>query len=286
MKLLAIETSGASCSAALSIDGEVRQRLEIAPRRHGELILQMMDGLLAEASLRPQDLDAMAFGRGPGSFTGLRIAAAVIQGAAFGADLPVVPVSTLAALAQGCHRRTGAERVLCALDARMEEVYWGAFEADTQGLMRLVGEERVCAPEAASVGDDRVGAKHAVQMQTNWYASGPGWAAYPAPLLSAVGERLCRQSFEALQAICESRTQASPTEVSWAEAAARATTEVTPKSGALWDGQQEFTAEAEARDLVVLAADGLLRGEAVPPDQALPIYLRNQVTAVPARSPG
>ncbi len=168
MKLLAIDTSGSTCSAALDLDGQITQRLERAPRRHGELLLAMMDGLLEEASVSLHALDALAFGRGPGSFTGLRIAAAVTQGVAFGARLPVARVSTLAALAQGCHRRHGACRVLSALDARIGEVYWGCFELDEVGLMRPVCAERVCPPERVSfpAGDD------------DWWGAGPGWAAY------------------------------------------------------------------------------------------------------------
>ncbi len=120
MKLLAIETATEACSAALYIDGEISERYEVAPRRHAELILLMMEQLLTEAELKLTQLDALAFGRGPGSFTGVRIATGVIQGAAFGAQLPVVPVSTLAALAQRHYRMRGACRILPAFDARMK----------------------------------------------------------------------------------------------------------------------------------------------------------------------
>ena len=100
MKLLAVETATEACSAALYIDGIVTERFELTPKEHTRLILPMIDSLMADAGLKPQQLDALAFGCGPGSFTGVRIATGVIQGIAFGADLPVVPVSTLAAIAQ------------------------------------------------------------------------------------------------------------------------------------------------------------------------------------------
>ena len=100
MKLLAVETSTEACSAALYIDGIVNERFELAPKEHTKLILPMIDLLMSEAGLKPQQLDALAFSCGPGSFTGVRIATGVIQGIALGADLPVVPVSTLAAIAQ------------------------------------------------------------------------------------------------------------------------------------------------------------------------------------------
>lgn len=167
MKLLAIDTTEDACSAALWLDGEVTERFEVAPRRHSELILPMMDGLLADAGLPLAALDALAFARGPGAFTGLRIATAVVQGAAFGADLPVVAVSSLQALAQGACLRYRSEAVLSALDARMNEVYWGAFRVDDAGVMRGLIDEAV-AP-AANV---------EVPAGDGWSGVGSGWCAH------------------------------------------------------------------------------------------------------------
>lgn len=167
MKLLAIDTTEDACSAALLVDGGVDERFELAPRRHSELILPMMDVLLTEAGLGLRDLDALAFARGPGAFTGLRIAASIVQGAALGADLPVVPVSSLQALAQGAWREQARGASLCAFDARMGEVYWGAFRVE-QGVARAVGEEHVSAP-------DRV----ELPAGADWSGAGSGWAAYP-----------------------------------------------------------------------------------------------------------
>src|SRR5258707_1196536 len=121
MKLLALETSTEACSVALSLDGAVVERFELG-QRHGERLLPMVQEILSESGVALTQLDALAFGRGPGSFTSLRIGAGVTQGLAFGADLPVVPVSSLAVLAQG----ENAAKILAAFDARMRQVYWGA----------------------------------------------------------------------------------------------------------------------------------------------------------------
>ena len=179
MKLLAIDTSAEACSAALYLDGEVRERFAVQPQRQSELILPMMDGLLAEAGLTVAELDALAFGRGPGSFTGVRIATGVVQGAAFAADIPVVPVSTLAALAQGHLRETGHARVLAALDARMNEVYWAACTPDASGLMRALGGELIVPPGDAPLPPDG-----------GWHGVGSGWGAYAAVLAERVGDRV------------------------------------------------------------------------------------------------
>ena len=177
MKLLAIDTTEDACSAALLFDGDTVERFELAPRRHSELILPMMDGLLADAGLRIGDLDALAFGCGPGAFTGVRIATAIVQGAALGADLPVVPVSSLQALAQGTLREHATAAVLAAFDARMGEVYWGAFRVDAGGIMRAAGAEGVYAPNQVAVpaGDD-------------WVGSGSGWQAYADQLAARLGD--------------------------------------------------------------------------------------------------
>ena len=166
-RILAIETATDACSAALIIGNEVTERFEIAPRRHATLLLPFVQRLLAEANLAIGELDAIAFGRGPGSFTGLRIAAGMAQGLAFGADLPVVPVSTLAALAQGCVRECTAQGVLAALDARMHEVYFGSFRVAADGLVTPAGEEVVCDPSSIRVPEGE-----------DWYTAGDGWQSY------------------------------------------------------------------------------------------------------------
>jgi len=169
MKLLALETATEACSAAVWVDGAVLERYELAPRRHAALILPMIDSVLAEAGLRAIQLDAVAFGRGPGAFTGVRIAVGIVQGIAFAADLPVVPVSTLAALALGAGRETGQTRIAAALDARMGEVYWGCYMVDGHNV-ELLGEERVAAPTTVSA------------PPGEWFGAGGGWATYGALL--------------------------------------------------------------------------------------------------------
>lgn len=173
--LLAIETATESCSAALLFRGEVYQRYEHQPQKQASLILPMIDGLLNEAGLVAAELDALAFANGPGSFTGLRVATAVAQGIAVAADLPVVPVSTLAVIAQGVYRRYGDSFVLPALDARMSEVYWGAYQLDSCGLMRAVCLDCVLPPDKVSL-----------PFQAEWAGAGSGWDVYSQTLQSTL----------------------------------------------------------------------------------------------------
>lgn len=169
MKLLALDTATEACSAAVWVDGAVWERYELAPRRHAALILPMIESVLAEAGLSPKQLDVVAFGRGPGAFTGVRIAVGIAQGIAFAADLPVVPVSTLAALALGVGRETGYSRLAAALDARMSEVYWGTY-AVTADDTELLGGAGVRAG-----GRDRAGGD-------GWFGAGGGWRVHAAVL--------------------------------------------------------------------------------------------------------
>jgi tRNA threonylcarbamoyladenosine biosynthesis protein TsaB len=148
MKLLAIETATEACSVALLVDGEMRERFEVAPRRHTDLVLPWADELLAEAGLARTQLDAIAVGRGPGAFTGVRLAVALAQGMALALDLPVLPVSTLAALAWPARRTDGS--VLAAIDARMGEVYLGWFRAEGQGL-HAIGPEWMAVPSKVDI---------------------------------------------------------------------------------------------------------------------------------------
>jgi tRNA threonylcarbamoyladenosine biosynthesis protein TsaB len=143
VNILALDTSTDFCSAALWLDGAIDEREILAGQTHSNLLLGMVDELLRAHALTVRDLDGIAYGEGPGSFTGLRIACGVVQGLAFGAELPVVGVGTLRALAAG----SGAERVVCCLDARVREVYHAAYECDA-GAWRAVHEPSLCEPSA------------------------------------------------------------------------------------------------------------------------------------------
>ncbi|MGF1643924.1 MAG: tRNA (adenosine(37)-N6)-threonylcarbamoyltransferase complex dimerization subunit type 1 TsaB [Thiotrichales bacterium] len=181
MKLLALDTSTEACTAALWLDGEILERFEYAPRGHAGLILPMFDALLAEAGVRLGELDAIAFGRGPGSFTGVRIGTAVAQGAALAADLPLAPVSTLAALAQHAANITGASRIASAIDARMGEIYAAYYRRGDDGLCVLDGVERVCRA-----------AEWTPPTIDVWLGAGTGWATYGECLVAAFGPCLQR----------------------------------------------------------------------------------------------
>lgn len=216
MKILALDTSTEACSAAIWTDRDVTERFELGSQ-HSDRILSMVDELLAETGFALSRMDAIAFGRGPGSFTGLRIGAGVAQGLAFGVDIPVTPVSSLAALAQGVE----ASRVLAAFDARMNQVYSGAYARNAQGLVALTGREEVTAPNDVPFPDGR-----------EWVGAGSGWDRYHGALMSHLGNRI----------------------VTW-----RA--QVYPR----------------ASDVGRLGAAAFQAREAVAAEQALPVYLRDEV---------
>ena len=175
MKLLAFETATEACSVAVYADGAVLERFEVAPRRHAELALPWAEAVLAEAGIARSALDAIAVGRGPGAFTGVRLAIAIAQGIALGLDRPLLPVSTLAALAM---RAPGDGDVLAAIDARMGEVYVAAFRRSGDAV-DACSDERVVAPAAC-----------VLPAGTGWQGVGTGFAAADGLLQARMGDRL------------------------------------------------------------------------------------------------
>lgn len=181
MNLLAFETSTEALSVALSIDGDVRERFELAPRRHAELALPWAEQLLAEAGVARSQLDVIAVGRGPGAFTGVRLAIALAQGIALALDRPVVPVSTLAALAMRACALPGegeGRRVLAAIDARMGEVYTAAFALRGDGVHALSDEAVIVPDQVALPGDE-----------SGWVGVGTGFAAADGVLAQRLASR-------------------------------------------------------------------------------------------------
>ena len=182
MKLLAIETATEACSIAVLVDGAVIERFEIAPRRHTELALPWADALLAEAGIAKSQLDAIAVGRGPGAFTGVRLAIALAQGIALALDRPLLPVSTLAALAM----QAPGDRILAAIDARMGEIYVASFQRDGNGVV-ATSDEIVIAPDAY-LPPDGIG----------WHGVGTGFAAADRALATRLQAQLATVDASAL----------------------------------------------------------------------------------------
>ncbi len=154
--ILALDTSSEACSAAVIKDGKITSVYAVVPRDHTRKIIPMIKQVLEESETETHQLDAIAFGRGPGSFTGLRIAAGVTQGLAYGLDIKVIPVSTLEAMALEATTTSSEEisYVVTAVDARMDEVYWGAFEINA-GQVRALQTEQVCKPELVSLSEEK-----------------------------------------------------------------------------------------------------------------------------------
>lgn len=219
MKILAIDTATDACSVAL-LDGESCQEIfELIPRQHTERVLPMVDNLLKDADLSLSQLSALAFNCGPGSFTGVRVATSVVQGLAFSSNLPVIPVSSLAALAQLAYREKNQLEVLSAIDARMNEVYWGCYKLET-GIMRLDGEEKV-SPVAE------------LKAKGSWHCQGSGWDNFQTEL-----EQSNRVNITSFSPNCF----------------------------------------PHAQDIAILAADLYQQGETVKAEDAMPVYIRNEVT--------
>jgi tRNA threonylcarbamoyladenosine biosynthesis protein TsaB len=221
VKMLSIETSTAACSVALVVGAEVVQRHVVAQREHAQLILPWVESLLAEAGLTLRQLDAIAVGRGPGGFTGLRIGVGVVQGLALGADLPVVPVSSLQVIAQTALAQLNSDHLLVAQDARMNEVYWAAYCRDDAGLMKAYIEDQLSLPTLVELPID----------DFSWSLVGDAWPVYQQVL----AERLQPITFQL-------------------------TREILP----------------EAQYLSKIAESLFSEGKFVPPEEALPIYLRGK----------
>ncbi len=170
-RILAIDTATEACSVAIWNQGETRALFELCPREHTQRILPLVEQVLAESGLSLSQLDALAFGRGPGSFTGVRIGIGIAQGLALGAELPMIGLSTLQTMAQGAWRVSGAQRVLAAIDARMGEVYWGQFERQADGHWLESEGEAVLSPQQVQ--------ERAARLSGQWATVGTGWQTYP-----------------------------------------------------------------------------------------------------------
>ena len=186
MKLLAIDTSAEACSAALWLDGEISERFELTGREHTQKLMPQVASLLAECGVSYQQLDGIVCGHGPGSFAGVRIGVGYVKGLGLALDRPVIGVSSLAMIALRAAREHGVTQVLSAIDARMNEVYFGAFEV-TNGKLRELAPETVVPPAAVPV-----------MFAGGWLAAGTGWGTYRDALSSAVGVDLVKVLPDAL----------------------------------------------------------------------------------------
>jgi tRNA threonylcarbamoyladenosine biosynthesis protein TsaB len=175
VKLLAIDTVTEACSVALWVDGELTTQEALVYQGHAERVLPMVEALLAQTQTSLSQLDAIVFDRGPGSFTGLRIGAGVTQGLALGIDRPVIPVSSLATLAQGAWRLDQQTQVLACIDARQSEVYWAGFRLQDD-VMQAITEECLSPAQRVLENDNR-----------SWFGVGTGFGRYPNELAGLSG---------------------------------------------------------------------------------------------------
>jgi len=251
VKILALDTATENCSAALLIDGEITSRERLLERGQAGQILTLVDEVLTAAGTPLGTLEAIAFGRGPGGFTGVRLAAGVTQGLAFALGLPVIPVSNLRALAQRLLATDGLiERVIVCTDARMREVYWGCFER-RDGLAAPVGDEQLSAPSRVRLPEGWI---RSIQAQGRAAGGSPQ---QPSPARGPGDADRAARVFGA-----------GPGFAAYPELAAA----MTPL---LRDLRSDLLPRAS--EIAVLAAPELAAGRILSAEQALPIYLRNDV---------
>ncbi|WP_241595065.1 tRNA (adenosine(37)-N6)-threonylcarbamoyltransferase complex dimerization subunit type 1 TsaB [Rosenbergiella epipactidis] len=186
-RLLALDTATEACSVALLNQGQIEAQFALTPREHTQRILPMVEHALRDQQLTLQQLDALVCCLGPGSFTGVRIGIGIAQGLAYGAQLSLIGISSLEALAEGAWRRHQAEKVLVAIDARMGEVYWAIYQRDEQGVWQGKETEQVLSPQVA------VEKMHSLTGE--WMTAGTGWQAYPE---LRAGHTLALQESESL----------------------------------------------------------------------------------------
>lgn len=216
--LLALDTATEACSIALNVGDELHSYFDVVPQRHSELVLGKIESLLSEANITLNTINTIAFGCGPGSFMGVRIATSVAQGLAFGIDCSVIPISTLQALAQTAYEETKAPNVIVGWDARMGGIYWGIYELKN-GLMEPVVKDSLSNPNDIQL-----------PAHGEWLAVGNVWKAYRVDRLPSLVK-----------------------------------TDLYPQASAI----------------ITLGQDRLRRGETQLPEDAEPVYLRNQVTNSP-----
>lgn len=190
--ILAIDTATEACSVALEVDGRVLARFDHAGRSHTEQLMPMVLGVLAEAGLSFAQLDAYVCGVGPGSFAGVRIGVGYVKGLALAVERPVVGVSSLSMLALPALSAQPRARVIAAIDARMDEIYWAHYVAGGDGLPQRIGAEQVCAPQGASLGVDALPGETVLAVGTGWR--------YQTELQQALGVTLAHIDVQALPA--------------------------------------------------------------------------------------
>jgi tRNA threonylcarbamoyladenosine biosynthesis protein TsaB len=219
-KILAIETSTDACSAALLNDSALHEEFQIAPQQHTKIILPMIDKLMQQAKLDLKNLDAIAFGYGPGSFTGVRLAASIAQGLGLGANLPVIKISSLRALAQQVFNKEKATKVLVAQDARMQEIYFGSYNLDANQIMQEAELDKLVSAETLPLPKEKNG----------WTRAGNAWEIYADNIDKEYAKMFLAKI-------------------------------IYPR----------------AQEVAILAAWDFACGLAVPPEEALPNYLRNEI---------